>query len=354
MENVEQAHSPSNEELEDDAERRFEAYEAIKAEHGRRKDDLKKNFEREKTRIDTEVQKVKDRLKEDLEVLKVNHAAAIEDESRNYHAELKRARRPSGPEMRPEHSPSIEEMEAEEARLFEAFKRVKTTHARRVRYLQGDLESQTANIQKQVDGLGQESTRCLADHNAAMEEANQRYMVELKEFKRQRNQAFPAESVCQCPLTPLSLTDEIHQSLQHRTPDKPPLSQTLNLADNITYGGSAATSLQSQEESDEQPGQGSESRNFRGGNIVLGSPLGGPTPSQQRQQFPLPSSSSSASRQPTTAWAPSADIPQTPSSVIPPRKRKCPTADVSFRDQRGRWHKGKPEWGPASRVAGGE
>jgi hypothetical protein len=115
------------------------------------------------------VQEAKPRLEEQLEVHKKKYAAAIEDESRKYHAELKGARRLNSPETRPEHTPSIEEMEAEETRLFEEYKRVKITHGRRVNQLQRVLESQMAKIQEQVDRLGQMSTRCLADHKVVLQ-----------------------------------------------------------------------------------------------------------------------------------------------------------------------------------------
>ncbi|ROW01759.1 hypothetical protein VSDG_02206 [Cytospora chrysosperma] len=119
MENAKPVHSPTTEELEAYSVRRFEAYQAIKTEHEQRKDDLKQNLEREERRINDEVQEAKPRLEEQLEVHKRIYAAAIEDESQKYHSELKEARRTNSPETRPEHTLSIEKMEAEETRLFQ-------------------------------------------------------------------------------------------------------------------------------------------------------------------------------------------------------------------------------------------
>ncbi|ROW10945.1 hypothetical protein VMCG_01375 [Cytospora schulzeri] len=320
---MEQVDSPSNEELEAEAVRRFEEYQAIKTKHQRRKNDLEQTLEREKRRIDGEVQSMRDQLEEELQGHIKDHAAAVDDERRRYHAELKEARRQSGPGRQPDHTPSTEEMEAEEMRLFEAFQRMRTAHEKQVNSLQQILGIKRVSIQERMGELRKRTTPSLAGHTARMEMENLRYMAELREFRRQRSQGCPAES-----------------NLQYSNPNGQPLARGSPAAENTTHdlpaeGSVTARSFPSQEQSPGQPQHGAESRHSLGGTKALGSPLRGLTP-QQQEEVHLPSSSSSVIQQPNTAQTP----PANPSHIQS--------------DRRGRWHTFGPELGPASGVTGAD
>ncbi|KUI66334.1 hypothetical protein VM1G_02017 [Cytospora mali] len=146
MANIQKTHLPDNEDLEAESIRRFELYQAIKTEHERRKGDLKQTLEREKTRVQKETRDAKHLLEERLGTHVKEHNAAVNDENRQYRADLTDLRRQSSRETRPGHSPSTEEMEAEEIRLFEAFQRARTEHGRRMNRLNQDVESRKEYI----------------------------------------------------------------------------------------------------------------------------------------------------------------------------------------------------------------
>lgn len=316
MEYAEQAQSPSNEELEADSTKRFESYQAIKAAHERRKNELKRTLEREERRIQQEKQCAETRLDDHHK----EHATAVENEDQLYHAELKEAKGVSGLEAWLAHNPSIEEMEAEEVRLFEASQHARKEHERRVTNLNQCFESVTTNIQKQMDELGQKSSRCLEEHTTAMEDEDQRYMEILKDFKRQN-------------------TPNWHHLSQRSS------SRNRNASLGLSAEGPSAERSSDREKSPDQPRPGCRSRYPSDRSEALGTPFGDQAPSRQHEHCPP---------QPASTEAPSASPPQTPSPDTPFRSRIRPPTDVPSGDRNWERHKMRPEFRPANRATEGK
>lgn len=199
MADAHRAHSPSNEELEVDAVSRFTSYTAIKAEHEQRKRDLQQAWDDEKKKIQNNMQFIKDQQEKQLQRHHREYAAAIEDENRQYHADLKASSRPIRPVTRPEHSPSIGEMEEEESARMKAFQRAKQEHERRVDGLDQTFRRGKEDIHQHTDELKGKFSTSLAEYTTLIEVELRRYEAELKEFKGQRSQCHPAEMVCQDP-----------------------------------------------------------------------------------------------------------------------------------------------------------
>ncbi|KUI57198.1 hypothetical protein VP1G_04519 [Cytospora mali] len=289
MANMQQTHLPSNKDLEAESIRRFELYQALKTEHQRRKGDLKQTLEREKTRVQKESQDAKHHLEEQLVRHVKEHNAEVNDEDRQYHKDLTDFRRQSSRETRPGHSPSTEEMEAEETRLFEAFQRVRTEHGRRMNRFNRDVESRKEDIRAKMQELDERLPRCLAEYTALLEKEDQRYKTELKEFQRQRVQEYPTES-----------------SLQHNPSKARPLHHPAENTAQVTAAesSSAARSPQNLEQSPGQSRQISEPQKSLCGTKRPGSPLTNlpirRPPPQQQQQPPILASSPAASQQPKT------------------------------------------------------